>query len=127
MKYLPTIAGILLGLLFLMATVPFFLKIEMKAPPMPQDAMTFMTVFATTGYLTFVKVLELLGAILVAIPRTRNLGLLILGPIIINILAFTFLVNHGENIVYWMVILLCVLPLYLLWVERNAWKALVRR
>jgi hypothetical protein len=127
MKYLPIIASFLLCALFLMATVPFFLNIDMKGPPMAQDAMTFMTVFVTTGYLKFVKVFELLGAILVAIPRTRNLGLLILGPIIINILAFNFLVNHGENVIYWMIILICALPLYLLWVERKNWKGLIAR
>ncbi len=127
MKYLPTIAGILLGLLFLMGSVPYFLQAKMEGPPMHADAIAFMTVFGPTGYMTLIKAFELVGGILVAIPRTRNVGLLILGPIIINILAFTFLVNHGENVIYWMVILLCVLPLYLLWVERNAWKALVRR
>ena len=33
-----------------------------------------MAAFGPTGYMTFIKVLELLGGILVAIPRTRRLG-----------------------------------------------------
>ena len=57
-----------------------------------------MIAFAPTGYLTFVKVLEVVGGILVALPRTRNFGLLILGPIIVNILAFHVFVMKGEGL-----------------------------
>ena len=56
-----------------------------------------MSAFGPTGYMTFVKVLEMLGGILVAMPRTRNAGLLILGPIIVNILAFHLFVA-GEGV-----------------------------
>ena len=41
-----------------------------------------------SGMLAFVKVLEILGGVLMAIPATRNLGLVILEPIIVNIFAF---------------------------------------
>ena len=37
----------------------------------------FLGAMYMTGYLAFVKVLEILGGILVAIPKTRNLGLLV--------------------------------------------------
>ena len=125
MKYLPTIAGVLLGLLFMLATVPYFLNIKMEGPPMEPNAVQFMTLFVTTGYLTFVKVLEFLGGILVAIPRTRNLGLLILGPIIVNITAFTVFMGKPSGLLHPMMIMLGLLSLYLLWVERKAWKALL--
>ena len=49
-----------------------------------------------TGYMTFVKVCELIGGILVMIPRTRNFGLLVLGPIIVNILAFRASYRQGS-------------------------------
>jgi hypothetical protein len=125
MKYLPIIAGILLGLLFLMASVPYFLNVKMEGPPMAPDAITFMTVFASTGYLTFIKVFELLGGIMVAIPRARNLGLLLLGPVIVNIVAFNFFMNKGVGVWHPMAIAMYVLSLYLLWVERKAWLALI--
>jgi len=81
MKYLPTIAGILLGLLFIMsAVVVLFQLVQMPPPPDGTPAAMFMGAFAPTGYFTFIKVLELIGGILVAIPRTRNFGLLVLGP-----------------------------------------------
>jgi len=132
MKHLPTIAGVLLGLVFLMASVPMLLGMEQKMPePPPQDVIAFMTLFMATGYLKFVKVFELFGGILVAIPRTRNLGLLVLGPIIVNILAFDTLVAKGwgmnQAMSLIMTALIVILPLYLLWVERKAFAGLVNR
>ncbi len=123
MKYLPTIAGALLGALFLLASVPYLLNVKMEGGPMHEDAIKFMTVFASTGYMTFIKVLELLGGICVAIPKTRNLGLLILGPIIVNIVAFTAFMNKGAGLFHPMMIILGVLSAYLLWVERKTWLA----
>jgi putative oxidoreductase len=127
MKHLPSIAGALLGLLFIVASVPYFLQVKMEGPPMAQDAITFMTVFASTGYLSFIKAMEFLGAILVAIPRTRNLGLLVLGPIIVNIVAFNGFMNEGAGVFHPMSLTAYLLSLYLLWVERKSWKALVSR
>jgi Na+-translocating ferredoxin:NAD+ oxidoreductase RnfD subunit len=83
-----------------------------------------MGAFAPTGYLTFVKVFELAGAILVMIPKTRNYGLLILGPIIINILAFHVFVAKGKDLFNPMLIAIVVLALYLLWVGRKGFAGL---
>jgi len=89
MKHLPNIVGALLGLAFITFGLMYFLKMMPDQPPPPPDSAVakFMGAFATTGYLDFVKALEILGGLLVAIPRTRNFGLLILGPILINILG----------------------------------------
>jgi hypothetical protein len=89
MKYLPIIVGILLGLLFVMTSVMFLLH-KMPEPKFPEGTpiAMFNEALGTTGYMTFVKVCELIGGILVMIPKTRNFGLLVLGPIIVNILAF---------------------------------------
>jgi putative oxidoreductase len=87
----------------------------------------FMGAFAPSGYLTFVKVLELVGGLLVAIPMTRNLGLLVLGPIILNILAYHLFIMGGTTLADPMLIVIVVVTLYLLWVERKAFAGLVRR
>jgi putative oxidoreductase len=128
-KYLPIAAGIVLGLLFIAFSLMFFLNMMPKQAPPPEGswAALFMAAFAPSGYLTFVKVWELVGGILVAIPRTRNLGLLVLGPIIINILAFNALVMRGEGMINPIMAIIVILPLYLLWVERRAFASLVRR
>jgi hypothetical protein len=84
----------------------------------------FFGAFGPTGYMTFVKVLELLGGILVAIPRTRNFGLLVLGPIIVNILAFHAFITKGEGLFNPMLIVIVLLALYLLWVGRKGFAGL---
>lgn len=88
MKHIPTLVGALLGLLFIASGLVVLLKLA-PMPPLPEGtpAAHFMAAFVPTGYLTFVKVLEVIGGVLVAIPRVRNLGLLVLGPILVNILA----------------------------------------
>src|SRR5947209_921768 len=98
-KVLPISAGVILGLLFVMSAIVVLFNLVTPPPP-PKDSpiAMFMGAFATTGYLTFVKILELAGGILVAIPRTRNLGLLVLGPIIVNILAFTIFLAKGAGL-----------------------------
>ena len=129
MKHAPTIAGILLGAIFLLASVPMLLHlIDMSKMPQPApgsaDAM-FMGAFYPTGYLTFVKVLELVGAILVIIPKTRNFGLLVLGPIIINIFAYTlFIKGGGKELANPLALGAAVLSLYLLWDARHKFVAL---
>lgn len=127
MKIAAIIAGILLGLLFIMSAVTVLFKlVEIPAPPEGTPVASFMAAFGPTGYMTFVKVIELLGGILVAIPKTRNLGLLCLGPVIVNILVFHQLVA-GDGIFQIMLLAIVALSLFLLWVERRAWKALVVR
>lgn len=122
------ITGGLLGLLFVASAVTVLFGLA----PMPELAAGtpiahFMSAVGPTGYMTFIKVIELLGGILVAIPRTRNLGLLLLGPVIVNILAFHAFVTAGEGLLNPMIIVICLLALYLLWVERRAWKGLMAR
>ena len=73
-----------------------------------------MAALGPTGYMTFVKICEGVGGILVAIPKTRNFGLLVLGPIIINILAFHTFLAKGEGLADPMLIAICVFALYLL-------------
>ncbi|HQZ26943.1 MAG: hypothetical protein KA250_11920 [Verrucomicrobiales bacterium] len=125
MKYLPTVAGVLLGLLFILSSsVVLFGLVPTPEIPEGTPVAAFFNAFGPTGYLTFVKVLELLGGILVTLPRTRNAGLLILGPILVNILAFHSFVA-GDGILSPMLIGISALALFLLWSERKAWLALL--
>lgn len=117
---LTLIAGGLLGLVFVIFGLNFFLQF-IPIPPLPEGspAAAFMGAMYTTGFLTFVKVLEILGGILVAIPNTRNLGLVILGPIIVNILAFHIFIVGG-GLFEPPVVIITVLAAFLLWSERKA-------
>ena len=81
---------------------------------------SFNAATMTTGFMKFVKVFELLGAVLVLIPRTRTWGLLILCPIIVNIIAFTqFIAGGGAAFKNPLLIVAVLIALYLLWVDRK--------
>lgn len=127
MKHLPTIAGALLGLLFIASGFVVLLKLApMPPPPEGTPAASFMAAFVPTGYLTFVKALEIIGGILVALPRVRNLGLLVLGPILVNILAFHAFVMKGEGLFSPPLLIIVALAAYLLWCGRKAFAGLFR-
>ena len=127
MKHLPTIAGLLLGLIFIAAGLVVLLKLA-PMPPLPEGspAAMFMDALGPTGYFTFVKILEVLGGILVAIPRTRNFGLLVLGPIIVNILAFHIFITQGHGLLDPPLLIIVALAAYLLWAGRKAFAGLLR-
>jgi putative oxidoreductase len=127
MKCAANIVGGLLGLLFIVFGLNFYLKF-LPMPPSPPEGSPPALFFAAlypTGYLAFVKCLEVLGGILVAIPKTRNFGLLVLGPIIINILAFHVFLTKGAGLADPVVLLISILPLILLWTSRNSFKGLL--
>ena len=123
---LPSIAGGLLGLVFIIFGMNFFLKF-IPVPPMAADtaAAAFMGAMFGSGYLAFVKVIEIIGGVLVALPKTRNIGLLFLGPIIVNILAFQVFLTKGQGILDPPVVLVTALSAYLLWSGRKAFANLV--
>lgn len=126
MKHLPNIAGALLGLLFVMAGVVVLFHLAEGPPPEKGSAAEhFMLALGPSGYMTFIKVLEVIGGILVAIPRTRNFGLLVLGPIIINILAYHAFVTDPKELLSPMLILICLLAAYLLWCGRRQFAGLL--
>jgi putative oxidoreductase len=123
MKIAALIAGILLGFVFV--ALPGALLLGLMHPPPPDPASPagqFFGVFYTTGWLALVQICQILGGILVAIPKTRNFGLLILGPVIVNILAFHILVAKGGLVGPPLVV--AVLAAFLLFAERNKFAAL---
>lgn len=75
MKIAANIVGGLLGFLFIAFSLMVLLHMA-PSPSFPPGSPVdhFMQAFIPTGYMTFVKVFELTGGILVAIPKTHNLG-----------------------------------------------------
>jgi len=125
-KYLPNLAGILLGLCFLAASIPVLFNL-ISIPQLPEGtpAAHFMAAFVPTGYLKFVKMFEFVGGLLVLIPRLRNLGLLLLGPVIVNIIAFHALVDDPRHLINPMLDLIIVCALFLLWDARRKFAGLL--
>ena len=124
-KCLPAIAGIVLGAIFIMASSMYFLgKMPKMEFPEGSPIAMFMGAFGPTGYMSFVKVFELTGGILVMLPRTRYFGLLLLGPVLVNIVAFHLFIAKG-GLVDWMLDIALACALYLLWAGRSRFAALL--
>ncbi|MEN9576349.1 MAG: hypothetical protein RL514_4204 [Verrucomicrobiota bacterium] len=125
MKIATHIVATLFGLIFLAGGLFFFFGKMPEGPPADSLPGKFMAAFAPTGYMAFVKVCEIIGGALVIVPKTRNLGLLILGPIVINILCFHgFVIQGGWGGAH---AFITVAALFLLWAERKAFAGLVNR
>jgi putative oxidoreductase len=125
-RYLPGIAGVLLGLCFLTASVPVLFNL-IAIPQLPEGtpAAHFMAALFPTGYVKFVKLFEFTGGIVVMIPRLRNIGLLLLGPVIVNIIAFHTLIGDPHHLIDPMLDLIIVCALYLLWDARRKFSGLL--
>jgi len=125
LKYAPLVAGGLLGFVFVASGIVYFLKlVAMPPPPAGSPAAMFMGALMPTGYMDFIKVIEILGGLLVAVPKTRNFGLLCLGPIIVNIAAFHAFVEKA-GLFDPPLIVIGLLALYLLWNERRRFAGLL--
>ena len=121
MKHIYNFTAGLLGFVFIVFGLNFFLKfIAIPKPAEGSPAALFMSGMFLGGFLAFVKVLEILGGLLVVFPRTRNLGLLILGPIIVNIAAFNFFFFGAGALLQPPVLLVSVLGLIQVVAARRA-------
>lgn len=109
MKLASTVARYLLGLIFVVFSLNMWLQfIPVPQPPADSHAASFMAAIYMSGFLTVVKVLELVGGLLLLSGRFVNLALAILGPIVINI-ALYHVVILGAG--YEMAVVLSVLAL----------------
>ena len=97
MKFAKEIPAVLLGLVFFVFGLMFFLKM-MPTPPMEGVMADYMKVMGNTGYITVVKVLEITIGLLLLIPKTRPLAMILIAPIIVNILLFELLVAKAPGI-----------------------------
>lgn len=124
-KWLPAIAGIVLGGIFLLASGTYFFgKVPDMKFPEGSPIAHYMAAMGPTGYMTFVKMFELIGGLLVLFPRTRYFGLLLLGPVLVNILA-THLFIMGDGLKDPMTDTVLACALFLLWTGRKRFAALL--
>ena len=87
----------LLAFIFVAGGAAFFLKM-MPEQPMTGNAAKFMELFGPTGYMTFIKACEIIFGLMLILPKTRALGLILLAPIVVNILAFEVFVANQLGI-----------------------------
>jgi putative oxidoreductase len=123
MKIVVLIARILLGLIFVVFGSNIFLQF-FPTPPMPAGPIKdFSTVMMATHYMQVVGFFQVLGGLLLFIPRFVPLGLTILAAILVNILATHLLVMHGG---LFPIPILCVLLwLLIFWRYRSAFAGIL--
>ena len=120
MKIAILVSRILLGLVFFAAGLANLLKLG-KMGGMPADATTFMTVMMTHNYTTFIAIIMLIGGLLLLVGRFVPMGLVLLGPILVNILLFHILFQVPGIAAG---IVCTVLEVFLIWVYRLSFRGL---
>lgn len=99
MKIAAIICRVLLGLGFtvfgLNIVHPF-----LPQPPMPPGSppAQFAALMGPSHWMTLIGIVQLAGGLLVLIGRTAPLGLLLLAPVLVNILAFHIFLTGGEGL-----------------------------
>jgi len=121
MKYLIIIARVLLGLVFVVFGSNAFLHF-IPMPEMQGPAGAFIGALASSGYIYVIAMLEVVGGLCLLIgSRLTPPGLMLLGPVIVNIVLYhIFLDRTGLPIAA----VISFLALFLLWVYRFKFPAI---
>lgn len=123
MKTTTIIARSLLGLVFAVFGSNAFLHFIPMPPPPAGFAGDYMKALFGSGYFYVVAVTQVLGGLLVLSGRFTALGLVFLGPVIVNILCFHIFLNH-EGLPLACVV--AVLALFLLWQKRGNFAGILK-
>jgi putative oxidoreductase len=122
MKIATIITRSLLGFVFVVFGSNKFLHF-MPMPPMSGEAGAFMGAMFVTHYLYVVAAFEVIGGLLLLTGRYGPLGLTLVGPVVVNILAFhTFMAPSGLPVA----LVVSALALFLLWSYREHFAGLVK-
>ena len=128
MKIAMIIVRTLMGLLFLFASVTYFMMVMgmFPMPPVEGAVKTFNEGLAASGYFfTLLKITEFVCAILLLTGRFVPLALVILSPIVINIFMVHFFLDRsmpGPVIS----IFLVAATIFLAYCYRDAFKPLLK-
>lgn len=119
----PVAARILLGLIFTVFGLNFFLHF-LPTPPHEGPAAAFAGALFASGYVfPIVKVVEVLAGLLLLGNRFVPLALALLAPIVVNIVAFhAVLAPAGMALP----VVVLALELYLAWAYRGAFIPMLR-
>jgi putative oxidoreductase len=124
MKIAVIVSRVLLGLGFIIFGLNI-LHPFMTPPPPPEGSLTaqFLAVMVPTHWMALVGVVQLLGGLLVITGRTTPLGLVFLGPVLVNILAFHTCLQGGQGIAPGLVF--STLEIFLIYAYRSCFRAIL--
>lgn len=122
MKHLPLIANLLVGLVYtIFGLNGFFQFIEL--PPMNADAAAFAGVLVSSGFMTVVKVMEVVFGFCMIIGFQRPLMHVLIAPITVSIVLFELLIAKQPGIG----IVLALLTAYVIYVNRARFLPIVAK
>ncbi|MEY2482923.1 MAG: putative oxidoreductase [Verrucomicrobiota bacterium] len=122
MKYVIIIARVLLGLVFVVFGSNAFFHFLGPVPEMQGQAGAFITALMSSGYIYVIAMLQIVGGLCLLIgSRFVAPGLMLLGPVIVNIVLYHIFLDHMANPV---AIVVALLALFLLWVYRFKFPAI---
>ncbi|HEY2799416.1 MAG TPA: hypothetical protein VGI85_02390 [Chthoniobacterales bacterium] len=123
MKIVTIIVRVLLGLVFVVFGSNAFLHF-IPMPPLPHTpAGNFLNALFVSNYVFFVALCQIVGGLLLLIGFFVPLGLVILGPVIVNIVCYhVFMDRSGLSLA----LIVAVLSLFLLWRYRSSFAGLLR-
>ena len=117
-------ARLLLGLVFVIFGLNGFLHF-IPMPPMPVEAMAFMSGLMKSGYMIpLIKIVEIIAGLFILTGMYLPLGLVLLAPIVINILLFHLvLAPDGLG----MALVITILHLYLAYANKDKFAELLKK
>lgn len=125
LRFAPVVARVLLGLLFMVTGLNGFLNFLPQPPAdaMPEGAMAFAGALQSSGYMfPMIMGTQLLCGVLLVTGLFVPLGLVLLAPVVVNIVAFhVFLAPSGLAIA----VVVAVVEVYLVWAYRRAFRPML--
>ena len=123
-KLIPTIARVLLGLMFTVFGLNGFLRfIPEPKTAMPEGAAAFAGALMNTGYMMqLVSGTQLLTGVLLLVNRFVPLALALLAPILVGIITFHIFLAPASS---GPAIVVIVLELYLAWAYRKVYRPML--
>lgn len=112
MKIVVLIARLLLGLIFVVFGLNGFLNF-LNMGPMPSGlAGQFVSALALSHYFWVVAALQIIGGALLLVNRYVPLGLVLLGPVIVNIILYHLFLNPAGMLMAVVVAILWLIVFY---------------
>ena len=119
MNKLPLIARIILGLIFTVFSINFFVPFLPMPEPTP-EAGAFLGALMDSGYMFyFIKIVELIGGVMLLIGICIPFALLLLAPIVVNIFLFHIFLDPAG---FLMGLFIFLLEFYLLYHYRSVFS-----
>ena len=122
-RYIPSVARILMGVLFLITGLNGFLRFLPQPSTMPQGAAAFGAALMNTGYMfPLIMGTQTIVGVLLLVNRFVPLALVLIAPVVVNIIGFhVFLAPAGIG----PGLVALGLEIYLVWAYRNSYRTML--